>query len=227
MDTDLVVCKILDALNWDGEDIAKKARSNSPEINKEEFIRAIYVGETYYNIASLLGIGAQTLHRMFKANLEPILGLRTGGGDTWKLALLSLSKLKICGNCSSILDHSSFSIHTKAFDGLDRLCKECKSLKNKAHYDLHKDSYHKKYIEEHHEDYIFRNAVRRAQKRNATPKWASRQEMLKIYRSRNKGQHVDHIIPLIHPLVCGLHNEFNLRVISAEENMSKGNKFII
>lgn len=38
--------------------------------------------------------------------------------------------------------------------------------------------------------------------------------------------HVDHIVPLKHPLVCGLHNQFNLRVITAEENMRKKNKLI-
>lgn len=34
---------------------------------------------------------------------------------------------------------------------------------------------------------------------------------------------VDHIVPLNHPLVSGLHNEFNLSVIPKEENRMKDN----
>lgn len=34
---------------------------------------------------------------------------------------------------------------------------------------------------------------------------------------------VDHIVPLVHPLVCGLHVQNNLRVIPLAENIRKGN----
>lgn len=38
---------------------------------------------------------------------------------------------------------------------------------------------------------------------------------------------VDHIVPLIHPQICGLHNEWNLRVIPEEENRVKSNIYEI
>ena len=36
---------------------------------------------------------------------------------------------------------------------------------------------------------------------------------------------VDHIIPSNHPLVCGLHVETNLQVITESANIIKNNKF--
>lgn len=38
--------------------------------------------------------------------------------------------------------------------------------------------------------------------------------------------HVDHIVPLKNPKVCGLHVIANLRVIPAVENLKKNNKFV-
>jgi hypothetical protein len=50
---------------------------------------------------------------------------------------------------------------------------------------------------------------------------------LAILREGTTGlQHdVDHVVPLVSGLVCGLHNEANLSVIPASLNRSKGNRF--
>lgn len=75
-------------------------------------------------------------------------------------------------------------------------------------------------------------AHRRAMKISATVQWADREAMISKYSQAKRFGlwlgtpfHVDHIIPLLHPLVCGLHNEHNLQVITARENLVKNNKF--
>ena len=66
-----------------------------------------------------------------------------------------------------------------------------------------------------------------------TPKWANKEQIAKIYKQSialsESGQqhHVDHIIPLNHPLVCGLHVEHNLQILTKEANSKKNNRFTI
>lgn len=47
--------------------------------------------------------------------------------------------------------------------------------------------------------------------------WCSR-------RANGEDVHIDHVIPLVSPEVCGLHLPINLRVIKAWVNISKGNQ---
>ena len=78
-------------------------------------------------------------------------------------------------------------------------------------------------------------ALARAAKRNAVPKWINeelKQEIQKFYieaRSKTKetgtNYEVDHIVPLMGENVCGLHVPWNLRVVTRYENRSKANRF--
>lgn len=67
---------------------------------------------------------------------------------------------------------------------------------------------------------------RRAALKNAIPAWANEQAILDIYREcrNHPNHHVDHIVPLVSKIVCGLHCEANLRIIPAVENYSKNNR---
>ena len=40
------------------------------------------------------------------------------------------------------------------------------------------------------------------------------------------GFEVDHVVPLTHDLVCGMHVPWNLQVLPVSVNRSKGNKFV-
>jgi len=68
-------------------------------------------------------------------------------------------------------------------------------------------------------------ARRRAQRLRATPSWVNNKELQLIYETCPTGHEVDHIIPLRHPLVCGLHVPWNLEHLTAEENRKKSNNF--
>ena len=76
------------------------------------------------------------------------------------------------------------------------------------------------------------DAKYKATKLMATPKWADKKAIAKIYLSavsieRNTGQrmHVDHIVPLQSKWVCGLHCEANLQVLAGALNESKRNSW--
>lgn len=76
--------------------------------------------------------------------------------------------------------------------------------------------------------------LRQTRKQQATPKWSDLTAIKAIYKEAARRRketgtewHVDHEVPLKHPLVCGLHCEFNLRVIPGPENQSKGNGFVV
>jgi len=69
---------------------------------------------------------------------------------------------------------------------------------------------------------------RRCKRISATPFWADHTKINLIYKQAvESGLTVDHVIPLIHELVCGLHVHFNMQLLTLSENSSKGNKFII
>jgi len=70
-----------------------------------------------------------------------------------------------------------------------------------------------------------KHAYRRALQKAATPAWVDKKALKQVYKNCPKGYHVDHIIPLDNDLICGLHVPWNLQILSAYENDSKGNKW--
>ena len=80
--------------------------------------------------------------------------------------------------------------------------------------------------------YVAKDAKRRALELLATTPWG--QERIQEFYSKAKEMealnpgikyHVDHIVPLVGKNVCGLHNHFNLQILTEAENKAKANKW--
>jgi 5-methylcytosine-specific restriction endonuclease McrA len=70
-------------------------------------------------------------------------------------------------------------------------------------------------------------AARKAAKLQQTPSWSESQDIAELYGFATKLDgdfHVDHIVPLQGKLVSGLHVYDNLQILSAADNLTKGNK---
>jgi len=78
------------------------------------------------------------------------------------------------------------------------------------------------------------NAKYKANKKLATPKWLTKFDLdyirhiyiqaIELEKLDGIKRHVDHSIPLRGKIVSGLHVPWNLEIITAEENIKKGNR---
>lgn len=66
----------------------------------------------------------------------------------------------------------------------------------------------------------------------ATPRWSLRRDLQAVYnramaltRTTGVQMSVDHIVPLHHPMVCGLNVVANLQVITEASNKLKGSSY--
>jgi hypothetical protein len=75
------------------------------------------------------------------------------------------------------------------------------------------------------------NMKRKAAKMFAIAPWADHEKIKALYKkavelTRKTGvkHHVDHVYPLQSKYLCGLHVETNLQILTAKENIKKGNR---
>ena len=112
------------------------------------------------------------------------------------------------------------------------------SAANREYYVANRKSIREKqqqYYRANKAKYLANNSNARAALYQATPKYLTDLDKGRIeimYEARDRlteltgiEHHVDHIIPLRGKNICGLHIPRNLRVITAEENLRKGNRY--
>ena len=158
---------------------------------------------------------------------------------------------KICTVCKTEKPMVAFPNRTSSKDGKYCQCKDCVRVYNNAtkerralHHlnnrqaritrmrEYHKENYdvlkykHSEYKKNNRHIFSFNDAKRRALKARATVSWANLDVIRLMYADASAlGYHVDHIVPLNSDNVCGLHCEANLQLLSASDNISKGNRW--
>ena len=181
MEQDQILQRVISSLGLTGNEVWKTGRSNSPELTSEQVVTAVYLTKSVPEASKSLGAGAQTINRVLAKTLVPLLGSATGGNNTWKLKLLQNACIKRCTRCNEYKEHSEFTTCRNTFDCLAENCIQCVQQKNAKFYSENKDTYHAQYIKEHREEYVARNALRKARKIQATPSWANLVAIKEVY----------------------------------------------
>jgi len=138
-----------------------------------------------------------------------------------------------CGGCAKVRLLSDFIDYADKSQTVLRACAECRYRAKRQLQKAQKLAYRwsDEGIGRRSEKATERSRARARLLKRATPAWQDKKQILEIYeeakaRSETTGvpHHVDHIIPIKHKAVCGLHVVANLRVIPAVENLSKNNR---
>jgi 5-methylcytosine-specific restriction endonuclease McrA len=93
-----------------------------------------------------------------------------------------------------------------------------------------------KYSKEHYlknkDKYFFKSEMRKARIKRATPSWANKEEIFRVYLLCKKissitgiPHEVDHAVPLQGKNVCGLHVFQNLQIVPRQDNRQKSNSW--
>lgn len=179
--------------------------------------------------ASFLGISDSAMEHLIERNLKPWILDPKPRQQTWKAFFLSLFDLKKCSACLEVKEIEDFGLDTSRSSKLLSRCRSCENSRSITYKNSNRDIVRSSLREHYYNNkdyYLYRNALRRAKKKQATPIWADLIKVKEIYLNRPSNMHVDHIYPLDSTWVCGLHNEFNLQYLSPEENKKKSNKNI-
>lgn len=158
--------------------------------------------------------------------------------------------MKQCKKCWETKPVTEFHKNRRTPDGLYVYCKACKCAEENARYKLDPDKI-KSRVKEYRDRDIEKSRAKdnarwhkrkterseyighyHSQRRGHMPTWADASKIREFYASAealrmHTGEWfvVDHIVPLKGKTVCGLHNEFNLQILTETANNSKQNRW--
>lgn len=216
---------ILDKLGVFYDDLAKKKHGSAREFTYGEVIDRILADKgNKAGSETFPEIGEQTFNRMMR-KMFPEVRLN-GGTQTWCFYLLTIIEYKYCGHCQTIKPFSNFNKDkSNSSIGLQSICKECRSSEQAGQYDKYYDAHQKSYAKNHGKIRERQNHYK-GERALRIPPWSQTQLIEKFYENCPERHHVDHIVPLKGKEVSGLHVIENLQYLTAEENLSKGNKYM-
>ena len=148
---------------------------------------------------------------------------------------------KHCKTCREVRDIDYFPINKDGASGIYSVCKVCCAQRGKAQRDCPIFSKANKvrsaeYTRNNRDKANAKSALRRANRNRATMGFDEKEfedfflkeiYHLALLRESVTGVkwQVDHTVPLLSEMVCGLHWHGNLKLITAYENLSKSNKY--
>lgn len=160
------------------------------------------------------------------------------------LKILQNAEMKTCLICQVPQQLSNFAPNPKGRGGLHPWCRECVREYSRARYtnkiaptrpprhsgaEVRYTPLPKNWEAERATRPGYKRAetvFRKLRKTGAAPKWMTVEDTQAFYEAAAKfGLVVDHITPLKHRLVCGLHVPWNMQLLTPAENSRKHNKF--
>ena len=141
-----------------------------------------------------------------------------------KTCYTKINNRKRCSSCRLMKITSEFHRLKSSKDGYSLACKDCIKEREKGYKKgkgKKRGKYKKWSSKKNREKY--HNVKRRCRVQKATLS-GFESELRDIYDKCPDGYVVDHIYPIVHPDLCGLHVPWNLQYLTFRENISKSNK---
>ena len=148
--------------------------------------------------------------------------------------------MKVCTSCKKSKELIYFVKDKRKLTGVGAICLKCERQRSQQRRDNNKelDSFYKRQWKKNNKEKVNAQwAKDRASKLNASVSWADQKYIEDLYKNCREAEdifnnaglnikfHVDHIVPLQHDKVCGLHVEHNLQILTSDENARKSNKY--